>query len=409
MKHRTAVTDGRPRSPLTRRCFLTAAGGLAAATTFAPSAFAIGGNTPLKVGMMLPYSGVYAKLGGDITNGFKLRLAEEGNRLGGRPVELITVDSEAAPSKAIGNAARLVAGKGVDFIVGPVHSGVAMAMTKVMRKSPKTMMIIPNAGANALTREACAQNIFRASFSNWQAGYPMGAELVKRGHKRVVTMTWNYAAGKQIIEAFVEGYEKAGGGAPIAQILVDFPNTEFQAHLTRIAALKPDAVMVFFSGGGAVKFVKDYAGAGLKDTIPLYGAFVTEGTLEAQGTAAEGIVSTMHWADTLNTPANIAFMKAYRKVTSETATVFAMQGYDSAALIAQAMASLDGDTGDTAELTATLAGSVMNDSPRGPWRMSKNHNPIQDFYLRRVEGGKNVVIATAVKALEDPGGRCRLG
>ena len=48
-----------------------------------------------------------------------------------------------------------------------------------------------------------------------------------------------------------------------------FPNVEFQALLTEIAAIKPDARYAFFAGGGAVKFVKDYAAAGLKKTIPL--------------------------------------------------------------------------------------------------------------------------------------------
>ena len=82
-----------------------------------------------------------------------------------------------------------------------------------------------------------------------------------------------------------------------------FPNVEFQALLTEIAAAKPDAVYAFFAGGGAVKFVKDYAAAGLNKTIPLYGpGFLTDGTLEAQGDAAQGMLTTLHYADGLNTP-----------------------------------------------------------------------------------------------------------
>ena len=68
-----------------------------------------------------------------------------------------------------------------------------------------------------------------------------------------------------------------------------FPQVEFQSYLTEIAALKPDVVYVFFAGGGAVKFVKDYAAAGLNKTIPLVGpGFLTDGTLEAQGDRRRG-------------------------------------------------------------------------------------------------------------------------
>jgi branched-chain amino acid transport system substrate-binding protein len=43
----------------------------------------------------------------------------------------------------------------------------------------------------------CAPNIFRSSFSNWQPGYAMGEVVAKKGHKKVVTITWKYAAGDE--------------------------------------------------------------------------------------------------------------------------------------------------------------------------------------------------------------------
>ena len=51
---------------------------------------------------------------------------------------------------------------------------------------------------------------------------------------------------------------------------------------------------------------------------------------------------------------------------------------------------------------------VKIDSPRGPWTMSKAHNPIQDIYLRRVEGNANQVIGVAWKALDDPARGCKM-
>ena len=395
----------------TRRTFLKGAGaalGLAATTSFTPTRFAIAANAPVKVGILLPFTGVYAALGENITDAMMLRIKEAGDTLGGRAVEYFKVDSEAAPPKAVDNATKLVVGKEVDFIVGPVHSGVGMAMTKVLAKAPKTIMVVPNAGADPLTGEACAPNIFRTSFSNWQCGYSMGAEVFSRGHKKVVTLSWNYGAGQEMTNGFAQAFQAAGGDAP-QPMFVDFPSTEFQAVLTNIAALKPDAVFVFFAGGGAVKFVTDWAAAGLKASIPLYASgFLTEGTLTAQGDAAEGIVTSMHYADTLDLPANTRFLQAFRAATGRDGDVYGVQGYDTGTLLVKAMAAVDGNLEDTQALIKAMEGTAITDSPRGDWTLSKAHNPIQDFYLREVKGGKNVVIGMAAQKLEDPATGCKI-
>src|SRR4029077_7109601 len=110
-----------------------------------------------------------------------------------------------------------------------------------------------------------------------------------------------------------ETFEK-GGGKVIKELTLPFPQVEFQPLLTEIAALKPDVVYAFFAGGGAVKFVKDYAAAGLNKSIPLVGpGFLTDGTLDAQGEAAQGMLTALHYADGLNNPKNKAFRAAYAK------------------------------------------------------------------------------------------------
>ncbi|MDO8877938.1 MAG: ABC transporter substrate-binding protein [Pseudolabrys sp.] len=382
----------------------TTAAGLATATAFVPMHPAIAQQAKVKIGLLLPYTGTYAALGHNITDAMKLGLAEAGNRLGGREFELVQLDSEADPAKAAANTNKLIVGAKVDFLSGPVHSGVAMAMAKIAREEG-TITIISNAGANAVTREMCGPNIFRTSFSNWQVCFPMGTEMARRGLKRVVSVTWNYAAGKEMIGAFREGFEK-GGGAVLKEILVPFPNVEFQANLTEIASLKPDAVFAFFAGAGAVKFVKDYAEAGLKARIPLYGAgFLTDGTLRAQGSAAEGVFTTLHYADGLKAPANTRFREAFKKATGRDADVYAVQGYDTAQLLIGAMAKVKGDSGATKALIGAME-QARFDSPRGQWHFSKSHNPVQDVYLREVRNGDNAVIGVAQKAVSDPGTGC---
>ena len=364
------------------------------------------GLPKLKVGLMLPYTGTFAALGNAIENGFRLHIAEQGGKLAGREIEFVKVDDESDPSKATDNVNKLIKRDNVDVLIGSVHSGVAMAMAKVA-KDTGTVLIVPNAGADAVTGPMCAPNIFRSSFSNWQPGYAMGEVVAKKGHKNVVTITWKYAAGDESVRGFKESFEKAGGKV-VKELNVPFPNVEFQALLTEIAAAKPDAVYTFFAGGGAVKFVKDYSAAGLKKTIPLYGAgFLTDGTLEAQGADAADILTTLHYADSLGTPRDNAFRLAYAKAYKLQPDVYAVQGYDAAQMLGIGLAAVKGDMAKKAEFTAALEKAKI-DSPRGAFTLSKAHNPVQDIYLRQVGGKENKLVSVASKALADPARGCRM-
>ena len=361
---------------------------------------------PLKVGLMLPFSGTYSALGVAIENGFRLRVQELGGKVAGREIEYVKVDDESDPAKATDNVNKLIKRDNVDVIIGTVHSGVAMAMAKAAKESG-TMLIVPNAGADAVTGPMCAQNIFRSSFSNWQPAYAMGVVAAKEGKKTAMTITWKYAAGDESVGGFKEAFEK-GGGKVVKNLTVPFPNVEFQALLTEIASAKPDAVYSFFAGGGAVKFVKDYAAAGLNKNIPLYGpGFLTDGTLQAQGDSAQGMLTTLHYADGMNTPRDNAFRTAYATQFKLQPDVYAVQGYDAAQMLAVGLAATKGDIGKKAEFAAAIEKAKI-DSPRGPFTIGKSHNPVQDFYLRKVEGMENKMVGVAVKGLADPGRGCKL-
>jgi branched-chain amino acid transport system substrate-binding protein len=376
----------------------------------AAAAFAAPGHAqqaaPLKVGLMLPATGTFAALGTAIDNGFRLYVAEQGGKLAGREIQFVRVDDESDPAKATDNVNKLVKRDNVDVLVGTVHSGVAMAMAKVARDTG-TLLIVPNAGADAVTGPMCAPNIFRSSFSNWQPGYAMGEVVAKKGHRKVVTITWKYAAGDESVRGFKEAFEK-GGGQVVKELSLPFPNVEFQALLTEIAALRPDAVYTFFAGGGAVKFVKDYAGAGLKKSVPLYGAgFLTDGTLEAQGADADGVLTTLHYGDNLGTPRDSAFRLAYAKAYKLQPDVYAVQGYDAAQMLAAGLAAVKGDIGRKAEFAEALRKARI-DSPRGTFTLSRAHNPVQDIYLREVSGKENKLVGVASKALADPARGCNM-
>ena len=360
----------------------------------------------LKVGLMLPYTGTFASLGTAIENGFRQHVNELGGKIAGREVEYFKVDDESEPAKATDNVNKLIKRDQVDVLIGTVHSGVAMAMAKAAKESG-TLLIVPNAGADAVTGAMCAPNIFRSSFSNWQPGYAMGEVMAKKGIKKVVTITWKYAAGDESVKGFKESFEK-GGGTVLKELSLPFPNVEFQGLLTEIAATKPDAVFTFFAGGAAVKFVKDYAAAGLKTSIPLYGSgFITDGNLEAQGAAADGIITALHYADSLDTKRDKAFRLAYAKTFKMQPDVYAVQGYDAAQMLAIGLNATKGDATKAAEISAAL-GKATIDSPRGPFTISPSHNPVQDFYIRQAGAKENKKIGIASAKLADPGRGCKM-
>jgi branched-chain amino acid transport system substrate-binding protein len=393
----------------TRRLVLTRSAAIvgAASTGLLLPQIARAQGNKVRVGLMLPYTGAYAPLGVAIENGVRLAINEKGGKLGGRDIEWFKVDDESDPPKGVENASKLVQRDKVDVLIGTVHSGVQMGIQRVVRDSG-TLCLIPNAGVHAATRALCAPNVFRTSFTNSQPTLALGKAMMDKGHKRAAWITWKYAAGDEAFEGFKESYTKAGGTI-VKELGLPFPNVEFQALLTEIAALKPDAVACFFAGPQAAKFMKDYAAAGLQGKIPLYGSgFLTEGVLDAAGPAANGVITTLHYSDALDTPRNKQFRLAYAKEFRLQPDVYAVQGYDTGQLLVQGAAAVKGDLNNKQALYKAMESAVI-DSPRGKWTMSKAHNPVQDIYLRVVENKENKVIGIAAKALADSGAGCKMG
>ncbi len=363
-------------------------------------------QAPLKVGFMLPATGTFAALGDAIEKGFKLYVDEQGGKLGGREIQYFKVDDESDPAKATDNVNKLIKRDQVDVVVGTVHSGVALAMARAAKES-KTLLIVPNAGADAITGPLCAPNILRSSFSNWQPGYASGVMATQKGYKRAITIFWNYAAGQESAKGFTEAFTK-GGGQIVKELTLPFPNVEFQALLTEIAAQKPDVVFAFFAGAGAAKFVKDYDAAGLRKVAPLIGSgFLTDGVLEAQGASAQGLQTALHYADGIDTPRNNAFRNKYAVTYKAQPDVYAVQGYDAAAILGAGLSAVKGDFKQRDAMVAAMR-KVQIDSPRGKYTLSASHNPVQDFYIREAKGRENVMTGIAVKVLADPGRGCRM-
>jgi branched-chain amino acid transport system substrate-binding protein len=275
----------------TRRSLLTGGSAVAAAAALGPwvrRAHAQG--APVKIGVLLPYSGVYAVLGESITQGMELVFAREGGAVAGRKIELIKEDSEAKPPVGVRKADKLIDSDKVDILTGPVHSGVLAGIRDKVHSS-RTVLIVSNAGADQISRERCSRWIFRASFSNWQPCQPMGGWVAKNVAKEVFQIAPNYQAGKDMMAAFRETFTPAGGKV-VAEDYPKLGETDYAPYLTKIKQSGAKAVFAFFSGSDAVNFVKQYDQFGLKGAVKLTGAgFLTEpDVLPAQGQAALGTI-----------------------------------------------------------------------------------------------------------------------
>ena len=403
----------------TRRAFLKAAvigGGAAAGVASGPwvlRARAQGG--PVKIGVVLPYSGVYAELGNSITQAMELVFARENWTVAGRKIEMIKEDDEMAVPTGVRKTEKLIDSDKVDILTGPVHSGILMAMRDKVHNS-KTILIVSNAGADAISRNRCSKWIFRTSFSNWQPCQPMGSWVAKNITKDVFQIAPNYQAGKDDMEAFRESFHPAGGKV-VGEEYPKLGETDYAPYLTKIKQSGAKAVFAFFSGTDAVNFVKQYdefglKAAGIKLTAP---GFLTEpDVLPAQGKTALGVITGHFYTPQLDNPVNQRFVKEFvDKYKGKMPDGFACQGYDTAEVIIRALKTVKGNTQDKDKLVTAIA-EIEFDSPRGRFRFDpQTHNVIQPFiYIREVRELPGVGLANVpidrIAGVRDPGTGCTL-
>ncbi len=399
---------------VTRRTFIGATAAAAAGSALGPWVARAGAQgAPLKVGLVLPYTGVYAVLGESITQGMELVFARENWTVAGRKVEMIKEDDEMKPPVGVRKTEKLIDSDKVDILTGPVHSGILMSMRDKVHTS-KTILIVSNAGADAISRERCSRWIFRTSFSNWQPNQPMGGWVAKNVSKEVFLTAPNYQAGKDQLDAFKETFVPAGGKV----VGEDYPKlgeTDYAPYLTKIRQSGAKAVYAFFSGSDAVNFVKQFDEFGLKQSMKLTGAgFLTEpDVLPAQGKAALGTITGHFYTPLLENPTNQRFVKDFRaKFGGKMPDGFACQGYDTAEVIVRAVKAVNGNTQDKDKLVEAIAKTEF-DSPRGHFRFDpKTQNVVQPFiYIREVKevpGGLNNVPIDKVADVRDPGTGCTL-
>ncbi|MAJ35865.1 MAG: ABC transporter [Candidatus Puniceispirillum sp. TMED52] len=327
-----------------------------------------------KVGLVLPYTGTYAALGNAITEGFNMAIDEAGRS---DEFTVITEDTEAKPPVGLANARKLVLQDKVDVMVGVVSSGVLGAMRDFVHQA-EVPLIVANAGNNLATGENCSPYIVRVSFSNGQINRPMGTWMAENGVKTVYTLAPDYSAGHQMISSFSAAFTAAGGEVLGSEFTPFGQTKDFGPYLANAQASGAEAIFVFYAGGGAINFVKQYGSFDIK--TPLYGSgFLTSPLyVAAEGEAAIGVRASLHYIPTLETPENQAFVKAFMAKHGTMPSEYSVQGYDAGLAL---MAAVDQGGTDSQSIAAALP-KVSYVGPRGALEIDPaTNNIVQNIYV----------------------------
>ena len=360
----------------------------------------------IKIGALLPTTGVYASLGQNLLNGMELYFEENNWEIAGKKIEVIHEDSEADPQVSLRKLRKLMDQDNIDILTGPVSTAVAYALRDEVDKK-KLPYLVSHAGGNDLVRSKRSDYIWRSSFSSWQIGHSMGEWAYENVGKKIYLTAADYAFGHEVADAFKEAYTKAGGEI-VDEVYPPLGNNDFSSYLAKMNRDDIDGVYAFYAGSDAVRFVQQYEEYGLKGKIPLIGSgwLNAEDTRPQQKLASEGIKSTLFWDYNLDTPENKAFVEAYEKKFDQRPSIESLEGYDAAMIMGKAIESLNGDVSDSEKLVEAIS-NVELTSPRGPIKFDKEtHNIIQNIYIMEtvVENGatENKVIDT-ITDVADPG------
>ena len=420
------VNEGAERRPyrLTRRRFLAASSAAAAIAACGPAATPNpSGATPtatlgpaIKIGMLLPFTKVYAELGNSMKRSTDLYLKLKGNKLANRPIASPIYEDEANdPVVGLQKTQKFIDNDRVDIMMGIVATPIAYAVRNAI-DSAKMIFIETNAGGNALTRTTTNCNpsckskyIFRSSFSSYQISYPIGDYFAtKKGVKEVFTFVADYGFGNESAADFTTGFTK-GGGKITGSLKAPLGSADFLPYVTTLKGQPTKDIYSFFSGTDAINYIKAWNQLGMPAAgYKMNGAgFLTEqDVLKEVKDQANGATTSLFWAVTLDNAENKAFVDAYQKEYNLLPDVFAVQAWDGMQAVDLALQAVNGDTSNKDAFIAALE-NVKFKSPRGDFEFDKEtHNPIQDIYIRevKVQSGQAVnTIVDKVARVTDPG------
>jgi branched-chain amino acid transport system substrate-binding protein len=376
----------------------------AAALVLAGSSVAAHAEDVVKVGLILPMSGPFASTGRQIDAAIKLYMAQHGDTVAGKKVQIILKDDTNVPDTTKRLAQELIVKDKVSVLAGFGLTPLALAAAPLATQAKVPTVVM--AAATAMITEQ-SPYIVRTGFTLPQNTLGIARWAAANNIKKVVTMVSDYGPGIDAQDSFKKVYEGAGGKV-VEQLRVPATNPDFSPFLQKVSDIKPDALFIFVPSGPGAVFMKQFAERGLaKQGIKLIGTgdVVDDDILNGMGDVALGTVTSMHYSAALDNPENKAYVAAFQKANPGMRPNFhSVGGYDGIHLIYAALAATKGDTnGD--KLLAAMKGQKWA-SPRGPVQLDpQTREMIQNVYITRTErvnGELFNVPFDKIEAVKDP-------
>jgi branched-chain amino acid transport system substrate-binding protein len=385
-----------------KRMFLSASA-LAVMALAASSVLAQDGA--FKIGLILPMTGQQASTGRQIEAAARLYMAQNGDTVAGRKIELIVKDDTSVPDVTKRIAQELVVNDKVNVLAGFGITPSALATAPIATQS-KTPQVVMAAATSSIT--LASPYIVRTSFTLPQAAVGLADWAPKNGIKKVVTLVSDYGPGIDAEKYFKERFS-FNGGVTTESLRVPLRNPDFAPFLQKVRDLKPDALFVFVPSGAGAAVMKQFLERGMdKAGIKLIGTgdVTDDDQLNDMGDGALGVVTSHHYSTAHPSATNKKFVEAFGKANKGLRPNFmAVGGYDGMRVIYEALKATKGK-GDGDALLAAMKGQIF-ESPRGPMFIdAQTRDVVQNIYLRKVEkkdGQLYNVEFDVIKDVKDPG------
>jgi branched-chain amino acid transport system substrate-binding protein len=360
---------------------------------------------PIKIGIIMAYSGQFADPSAQGDNGLKLYLKQHGNKLGGRDVEIIRKDTGGInPPVAKRLAQELITRDNVDILTGFQLTPNALAAADVSAEAKKFMVILNAATAIITTK---SNYVARVSFTIPQLNQTLAIWAAQHGLKSAYTLVTDYGPGIDAEAAFQKGFKEAGGEI-VGAVRMAVQSPDFSAYVQRAKDLNPQGIFVMIPGGAQPgAFGKALAERGLDpQKIEVLGQaeLTDEHALASMGDSAIGIITSGHYDYTHRSKLNDDFVRAYVSEYHRNPDFFSVGGYDGMRLIDEALQKSGGKT-DGDSLIAAAKGASW-ESPRGPISIDpETRDIVQTVYIRKVakvDGRLVNVEIDAIPNVKDP-------
>jgi branched-chain amino acid transport system substrate-binding protein len=350
---------------------------------------ALAQTQPIRIGVVTPLSGTYAGIGQQVKWGLDLaaRQINAAGGVAGRPLELIYEDEEANPAVAVQKAEKLFQVNKVDFLTGTVNSGSTLAVGQLAERNAR-LIATTVSFADSITGDKCSPNVFRV---NARAGMQSAALAdwlsSTRPNANVFYLGPDYEMGRSTVAAFKTAAESKGAKS-VGEVFAPLDNKDYSPFFGQMRSARPAVIYTSVAGNDTVRLFSQMAEFGISRNVQVVGASgtVTSQNLPAIGKAADGFVTGVGYATSIDSPENRKFVADFEAANKAAPDLYGADSYG-VLFFYKAAVEKAGST-DTDKVRSAMRGLQWS-TPQGTKTMrAGDHQAMQDMYAMRVNAGK---------------------